>query len=128
MARMTVTPIAPGIYVVDDGTRRWTVAVAGPPEACWVSVDGIVAQVNVSDRAQGESRLAAPKLAGRPRERRRASMSAPMPATVVKILVEPDQAVKAGDTVVVLEAMKMELPIRAARDGKVKVIRCRTGE
>jgi 3-methylcrotonyl-CoA carboxylase alpha subunit len=116
---MTITPIADGIYVVDDGTRRWTVAAAGPPEARWVSVDGIVGQVNIT--------LDVPKL-GRGSGERRREMSAPMPATVVKILVEPGQAVKAGDTVVVLEAMKMELPIRAAKDGRVKAILCRAGD
>lgn len=42
-------------------------------------------------------------------------MMAPMPATVVKVLVEPGQAITEGMTILVLEAMKMELPIRAPR-------------
>ncbi len=33
-----------------------------------------------------------------------------MPATVLKVLVQPGSVVKKGDTVVILEAMKMELP------------------
>jgi acetyl/propionyl-CoA carboxylase alpha subunit len=56
------------------------------------------------------------------------SITAPMPATVIKVLVKPGQAVKKGDTVVVLEAMKMELPLRAAGDATVKAVRCREGE
>jgi biotin carboxyl carrier protein len=51
-----------------------------------------------------------------------------MPATVVKILVTPGQAVRHGDTLVVLEAMKMELPIRAPGDAVVQAIHCREGE
>ena len=35
---------------------------------------------------------------------------------------------KRNDVVMVLEAMKMELPIRSPRDGVVKAIRCEAGE
>jgi 3-methylcrotonyl-CoA carboxylase alpha subunit len=51
-----------------------------------------------------------------------------MPATVIKVLVAPGVAVRKGDTVVVLEAMKMELPIRATSDATVKAVHCREGE
>jgi biotin carboxyl carrier protein len=57
-----------------------------------------------------------------------ASLSAPMPATVRAVLVTPGQAVVRGETVVILEAMKMELPLRAPHDGEVKDIRCQPGE
>ena len=56
------------------------------------------------------------------------SLTAPMPATVVKVLVKPGDRVAKGDTVVVLEAMKMELPLRAAGDATVKAVHCREGE
>jgi 3-methylcrotonyl-CoA carboxylase alpha subunit len=51
-----------------------------------------------------------------------------MPATVVKVLVTPGQEVRGGDTLIKLEAMKMELPVRAPHDGVVKAVRCREGE
>ena len=51
-----------------------------------------------------------------------------MPATVVKVLVKPGDRVAKGDTVIVLEAMKMELPLRAAGDATIKAVRCREGE
>ena len=69
-----------------------------------------------------------------PAARRRASASAgrdltaPMPATVIKVQVKPGDAVKKGDVVVVLEAMKMELPLRALGDGVVSAVRCRQGD
>ena len=56
------------------------------------------------------------------------SLAAPMPATVIRINVAPGDAVKKGDTLLVLEAMKMELPVRAPADGLVETISCRAGE
>ena len=51
-----------------------------------------------------------------------------MPATVIKIHVKPGDEVKKGDAVVVLEAMKMELPLRLPSDAVVKAVHCRAGE
>jgi biotin carboxyl carrier protein len=42
--------------------------------------------------------------------------------------VAPGNQVKAGDTLLVLEAMKMELPVRAAANGQVRAVNCREGE
>jgi 3-methylcrotonyl-CoA carboxylase alpha subunit len=56
------------------------------------------------------------------------ALSAPMPATVVAISATPGQKVAAGDLLVMLEAMKMELPIKAPRAGRVKALTCREGE
>lgn len=47
----------------------------------------------------------------------------PMPGLVLNIMVEKDQEVKHGDSVLILEAMKMENIIKSPCDGKVKVIR-----
>jgi propionyl-CoA carboxylase alpha chain len=52
----------------------------------------------------------------------------PMPGLVVSIAVEPGQAVKAGETVAVVEAMKMQNIIRAERDGVVKTVGPRPGD
>ena len=56
------------------------------------------------------------------------ALTAPMAATVVRINVAEGAAVGDGDTLIALEAMKMELPVRAPRDGVVKTIHCREGE
>jgi propionyl-CoA carboxylase alpha chain len=56
------------------------------------------------------------------------SMTAPMPGLVAKILVAVGQAVKAGDPLLILEAMKMEQTMRAAVDGIVETIRVHEGE
>ena len=46
-------------------------------------------------------------------------VAAPMPGTIVKVNVAQGQAVKAGDVLCVLEAMKMENDITAPKDGTV---------
>jgi 3-methylcrotonyl-CoA carboxylase alpha subunit len=56
------------------------------------------------------------------------SLTSPMPATVRKVVVEAGARVKKGDTLLVLEAMKMELPVRAPADGVVKKVGCREGD
>ena len=49
-------------------------------------------------------------------------MAAPMPAKVVRIAVAPGDAVTEGQTLVVLESMKMELGVTAPRDGRVRKV------
>ncbi len=53
---------------------------------------------------------------------------APMPGRVVLVQARPGDAVNAGDVVLVIEAMKMELALKAPRDGVVDEIRTTAGE
>lgn len=55
-------------------------------------------------------------------------VKAPMPGTVVKIEVSAGQAVKAGQDLVFIEAMKMETPVKAPQDGTVATIDVAKGE
>jgi propionyl-CoA carboxylase alpha chain len=52
----------------------------------------------------------------------------PMPGLVVSIAVTEGQEVKAGETLAVVEAMKMENILRAERDGTIKKIRVKPGD
>jgi len=113
----TVQPAGRGVYVVSDGERRWSVATAGPRDDRWVFVDGHVARLEIA--------------AGVSRARRRSDsheLASQMPATVVRVLVEPGAHVSRGDTLVVLEAMKMELSIRAPRDGAIRAVHVKAGQ
>src|SRR5206468_1083726 len=111
--------IAPGVYSVDDNGTQRIVYVAGPEGDRWAWCDGRLYRDRGEDDAPSRRR---PAKAGR------YVLTAPMPATVVKIFVTPGQAVRHGDTLVLVEAMKMELPIRAPADGTVKAVNCHAGE
>jgi propionyl-CoA carboxylase alpha chain len=52
----------------------------------------------------------------------------PMPGLIISIAVAPGQEVKAGDTLAIVEAMKMENVLRAERDGVVKSIKAKPGD
>jgi biotin carboxyl carrier protein len=110
VAEPTVTSLGSGWYLVNDGQRQWRVAVAGSGDTQWVFVNGQVGTVET------------PKPGRRRSAKGDAGVMSPMPATVVAIHVAPGQAVAEGDLLIVLEAMKMELPIRAPRDGVVKTV------
>ncbi|MEA2476036.1 MAG: acetyl-CoA carboxylase, biotin carboxylase subunit [Actinomycetota bacterium] len=56
------------------------------------------------------------------------SLTAPMQGTIVKVLVEQGRQVKAGDAIVVLEAMKMENSIVAHTDGTVEELKVSPGQ
>ena len=115
----TVTAVGDGQYIVSNGTGRWRVWVAGPADNRAVFVDGVGATLDISS---GDATA--------PRKSRRGhgDASSPMPATVIAVLVVPGQAVAAGDVLLTLEAMKMELPIRSPRAGTVGTIHCQAGE
>ena len=50
-----------------------------------------------------------------------------LPGLVLKVMARPGQKVKAHQTLVVLEAMKMEHSIEAPHDGVVKAVHCKEG-
>lgn len=105
-------------YRIDaNGTRR-LVVVAETGDRYWVSTEGEVFVIRKAGRPASQSDHRAQDH----------GLSAPMPATVIGILAQPGQALRRGDVVVILEAMKMELPLRAPRDGIVERIHCRPGD
>jgi biotin carboxyl carrier protein len=118
----SVTRIGSGVYrVVQDG-RAHIVYVAGSPADRWVHCEGLVFHRPFTDDSVQTSRVR------RPGADAHQSLSAPMPATVLQVLVAPGRSVKKGETLLILEAMKMELPVRSAADGTVKAVLCREGE
>lgn len=56
------------------------------------------------------------------------SLSSVIPAVVSEILVSVGDAVQAGDKLILLESMKMIIPIQAPEDGTVQEIKCAAGE
>ena len=79
----------------------------------------------------GAAKKKAPRRAGSSKAGAAASgdsVTAPMQGTIVKVAVEEGQQVSSGDLVVVLEAMKMEQPITAHKDGVVTGLTAKVGE
>jgi 3-methylcrotonyl-CoA carboxylase alpha subunit len=56
------------------------------------------------------------------------AMTSPMPATVIEVRVKPGEKVEANQVVCVLESMKMEINIRAGRDGVVGAVNVEKGQ
>jgi biotin carboxyl carrier protein len=110
--------------VLDDGPGQMRIASTNAA-AAWAIVIGDARWVFVNGRVYEltEARQAARGRSGHP-----GSLTAPMPATVLRVLVKEGDAVKRGDSLIILEAMKMELPVRAAAAGTVTAVRCREGE
>lgn len=103
-------------YAISDGDQQKRVAVASGGNATWAFLDGNVWTIENAPTERTRSRV------------RESSVMAPMPATVVAINITVGMTVTEGDTLILLEAMKMELPIRAPRSGVVTAIHCATGE
>ena len=90
-----------------------------------ITVNGVAYDVQVEevggDAAFSAAAPAAAPAAGEPVE-------SPMPGTVLDVKVKPGDSVKAGDTLLVLEAMKMENAIVAPKDAKVVAVPVTKGQ
>jgi propionyl-CoA carboxylase alpha chain len=116
---------AHGIRRLHLGDRVHEVLVDVFGGRCRIAVDGVELDVLVED--ERAARLASfgggsvsptgPEVIG-----------APMPGLVVSVNVEAGQEVSAGETLAVLQAMKMENEISSPRDGTVKVVHARAGQ
>ncbi len=100
----------------ERSTTAWAVAAE---DVRWVFVDGRVFEL-VEVRPGDRARSSGPGHHG--------SLTAPMPATVRRVAVKVGDTVTRGDTLVILEAMKMELPVRAPAAGTIRAVHCREGE
>ena len=85
-------------------------------DVIWVGIEGHVLELRAGSGA-----------ARRPATRDTDSLAPLMSANVVRIHVRPGDAVQEGDALVTLEAMKMEMSIRAPRAGTVAAIHCTEG-
>lgn len=126
----TVEPFTGGDPVDEEDTiPRQTVVVEVGGRRLEVSLPG--------DLAVGGGGGASGVIHRKPKPRKRGrgggtaasgdSVTAPMQGTVVKVAVEEGQTVASGDLVVVLEAMKMENPVTAHKDGVITGLSAEAG-
>ncbi len=102
------------ITVNVDG-RSVRIAVATDAGGAWVAWPG------GSSHVPREGRIAS----GRHQHE---DVRAPMTGKVVKLLVQPGDAVAAGDVLIVLEAMKMEYRLSAPHAGTIEDVQCHEGD
>ncbi|MDP2030751.1 MAG: sodium-extruding oxaloacetate decarboxylase subunit alpha [Thiobacillus sp.] len=112
-----------------DATQRpYFVAIDGVTEEVLVEPLNEVAVASNGD-SKATRKAAAPTAAGqKPRPTHPGHVTAAMPGTIVEVLVSVGQAVKAGDGVLVIEAMKMENEVQAPIAGIVISIFAKRGD
>jgi acetyl-CoA/propionyl-CoA carboxylase biotin carboxyl carrier protein len=103
-------PLEPDVVRVVIGGRQLAVRLPG------------LASHPEADAIRAEARSATTEAAAH------GAVTAPMQGTVVKVAVEEGQEVDAGDLIAVVEAMKMENPVRAPRAGTVTGLRVAVGD
>ena len=96
-----------------------------------ITVNGTAYEVTVEETGSVSAPAAAPKAAPKAAPAAAPKAAAPaaavkvtasVPGKVVKVAASVGQAVKAGDSVVILESMKMEIPVVAPQDGTIASI------
>ena len=117
-SNVVVSNLGHGAYRISTGDRQQLAWATGPASARWVYFDGRVYVLTTAALQTTGVRVTHDEMA----------LASPMPATVITVKVAPGDTVAQGDVLIVLEAMKMELPIVAPRAGRVRSVACTPGE
>lgn len=112
-----VERVAPATFVVKDGDSRRTFHCVR---------DGAVIHVAWNGHVYRVEELPEGARAGQRREK--GGLVATMPGRVIAVKAAAGQAVRKGDEIVVVEAMKMENALRAPQDGTVKAVHVKVGD
>lgn len=132
--------LAPSEFIVTVHGENYRIKIAGvghksdQKRPFFLNVDGALEEVVIESLTEivpsaggeivGES-IARSK---RPSPMREGDVYAPMPGRITKVMVKEGDNVKAGDTVLIVEAMKMENEIHTPIDGTVKIIYVKEGD
>ena len=116
-------PQAPSEGPKEDGV--YTVTHNGQDYVVEVKAGGDISSIQVAGQAVAAPQAAAPQAApvGNAED-----VQAPLAGNIWKVLVSPNQQVNEGDTLVILEAMKMETEIKAGHSGVVANINVKEGD
>lgn len=135
-AEIVVTRQADAIRIERDGVVKTVRLVAREENALVVDDDGRLLRLALHQDGDSRSLWVNGRLI--PYRRVRAasaaadddagSLAAAIPAVVTEILVAPGDAVTTGDRLILLESMKMVIPIQAPRDGVVEAVNCEVGD
>lgn len=107
-------------FDVEIKGQRFQGAVAQHGNTIWYSLNGevwIVESGTRTGRVGARGTTADPDV-----------VNAPMPGKIIKVLVQKDSKVSTGETLIVMEAMKMEYMLKAAANGVVEDVACVVGQ
>ena len=110
----------------DDGV--YTVSFKGQSYTVSVSAGGTITTMSSPSGKAIEDSKESQEESNAPLSNGKEDISAPLSGTIWKTLVSPNQSVKEGDTLIVLEAMKMETEIKATRSGVVVSVDVKEGD
>ena len=105
----------------EAGEEIYTVEVEGVSYTVAVSDGGDVSAIAGAGVAVAAPSAAVAATGGDP-------VTAPLAGTVVKMLVQPGQQVSEGESIVILEAMKMETSVSAPKAGQIVELRAKSGD
>ena len=108
--------LGPGEYLLRHDGRQRRCVVAKSGDERWIWIDGHVHHLRLETQSRKRG-------AGAPS----GELVAPMPGQVLKVLVATGDKVRKDQTLVVLEAMKMQYEITAPRDGVVQQVHADAG-
>jgi biotin carboxyl carrier protein len=111
-----------------DAYVRAVEGLAGTTEGTTYTLEVSIAGRPYAVTVQDARSQALESLAGGPRAAGEVSIRAPMPGLVVSVLAGEGAEVRRGQTIVVLEAMKMENDLAAPRAGVIKVVHVARGQ
>jgi oxaloacetate decarboxylase alpha subunit len=106
----------------DAGEEIYTVEVEGKSYTVAVTDGGDVSAIAAAGANAAAGQSAAPVAAGGE------PIAAPLAGTVVKVLVQPGQQVAEGQSIAILEAMKMETSVSAPAAGQIVEVRAKSGD
>ena len=119
VSNATVNEKNEGIYTVSFEGNSYTVSVSAGGD--------ITSMIAASDKQSQSSNISQVESKSTPSSDAE-EVHAPLSGNIWKILVNPNQSVNEGDTLLILEAMKMETEIKAARSGVVTNISIKEGD
>ena len=111
----------PAVPTNEAGEEIYTVEVEGRSYTVTVSAGGDVSGIAAVGSEAKSASTDVPATGGEP-------VSAPLAGNVVKVQVKPGQRVSEGESIVVLEAMKMETSVSAPSDGTIVEVRVKAGD
>jgi glutaconyl-CoA/methylmalonyl-CoA decarboxylase subunit gamma len=110
-----------GLYLLQKGNKKLEMLLHAKDKnqvAVSVNKRHVVVQVEKNEALKGRAQNNASE----------GSLAAPMPGTVIRVVVQEGQTVEKGDVVAILESMKMQMEIKAPFAGKVSKVCVEAGK